>query len=71
MSAIRNLYGRTVMPEPVRDQIGSMLLTRGPQAQGLLGDLSRYVDDANSRRAAAAARSGLLGGVGINSLLGQ
>lgn len=70
-SAIKNVYGRTVMPEPVRDQIGSMLLQRGPQAQGLLGDLSRYVQAEQSRRAAAAARSGLLGGVGINSLLGN
>lgn len=71
LSAVRNLYGRTVMPEPVRDQIGQMLLQRGPQAQGLLGDLSRYVDDAQARRAAAAARSGLLGGVGVNSLFGN
>lgn len=71
LSAVRNLYGRSVMPEPVRDRIGDMLLQRGPQAQGLLGDLSRYVDDAQARRAAAAARSGLLGGVGINSLLGN
>lgn len=69
IGAVRNVYGRTVMPEPVRDQIGQMLLQRGPQAQGLLGDLSRYVDDAQARRAAAAARSGLLGGVGINSVL--
>lgn len=71
MSAVRNLYGRTVMPEPVRDRIGGMLLTQGPEAQGLLGDLSRYVSAEQARRAAAANRTGLLGGVGINSLLGQ
>lgn len=71
LSSVRNLYGRTVMPVDVRDQIGGMLLTRGPQAQSLLGDLSRYVDKAQTRRAGAAARSGLLGGVGVNSLFDQ
>lgn len=70
LSAARNLYGRVVMPEPVRDRIGGLLMTRAPEVPGLLGDLSRYVDDANARRAAAAARSGMLGGIGINSLFG-
>jgi hypothetical protein len=65
---VRNLYGRTVMPEPVRDRIGQMLLTRGPEAQGLLGDLSRYADAEDARRAAAATRSGLLGGSFVNAL---
>ena len=71
VQGVRNLYGRTVMPEPVRDRIGQMLLKQGPEAQSLLGDLSRYVEAENARRAASAGRSGLLGGVGINSLLGN
>lgn len=71
MSAVRNLYGRTVMPEPVRDRIGGLLMTPSQDAPALLGDLSRYVQAEQARRAAAAARSGLLGGVGINSLLGN
>jgi hypothetical protein len=45
-----------------------MLLTRGPEAQNLLGDLSRYVDAEDARRAAAATRSGLLGGSFVNAL---
>lgn len=69
--AVRSLYGRTVMPEPVRDRIGSLLMTPSPQVPGLLGDLSRYVSQEDARRAAAAARTGLLGGVTINSLLSQ
>lgn len=69
--AVRALYGRTVMPEPVRDRIGSLLMTPSPQVPGLLGDLSRYVAQEDARRAAAAARTGLLGGVTINSLLAQ
>ena len=69
VAGVRNLYGRTVMPEAVRDDIGRMLMTRGPQAQGLLGDLSRFVDSEAERRAAAAARSGLLGSAGIGALL--
>lgn len=71
LSAVRGLYGRTVMPEPVRDRIGGLLMTPSAEAPGLLGDLSRYVSQEDARRAAAAARSGLLGGVGINSLLNQ
>jgi hypothetical protein len=55
LSAVRGMYGRTVMPETVRDQIGQMLLTRGPEAQSLLGDLSRYVTAEEARRAAAVA----------------
>jgi hypothetical protein len=69
LQAVRNVYGRMVVPEPVRDRIGDMLLTRGPQAQTLLGDLSRFVDAENARRSTAAARAGLLGGVSITSLL--
>jgi hypothetical protein len=71
LSGVRNLYGRTVMPEPVRDQIGSILMQRGPNAQSTLGDLSRYVEAEQARRAAVAARSGLLGSAGISSLLGN
>jgi len=74
LSGVRSLYGRTVMPEPVRDQIGSILMQRGPNAQATLGDLSRYVEAEQARRAAVAARSGLLGsagGAGISSLLGN
>lgn len=71
VQGVRNLYGRTVMPEPVRDRIGQMLLTRGPEAQGLLGDLSRYADAEDARRAAAATRSGLLGGSFVNALTGN
>lgn len=67
LSGARNLYGRVVMPEQVRDQIGEMLLTRGPQASGLLGDLSRYVDAEQARRAGLAANAGLLGGVGAGA----
>jgi hypothetical protein len=69
MQSVRNLYGRTVMPEQVRDRIGSMLMTRGPETQGLLGDLSRYVDEEQARRAAQAARGGLLGGALGSGLL--
>lgn len=70
-TAAANLYRRATMPEPVRDRIGEMLLRRGPEAQSLLGDLSRYVEQENQRRAAAAARGGLLGGAFTTSILGQ
>jgi hypothetical protein len=59
------------MPEPVRDRIGGLLMTPSQDAPAVLADLSRYVQAEQVRRANAAARSGLLGGVGINSLLGN
>lgn len=70
-NAVKTLQNRTTMPEPVRDRIGQMLLMQGGEAQGLLGDLPGYIAQANARRAAAAGRTGLLSGVGVNSLLGD
>jgi hypothetical protein len=71
LNATRSLYGRVVMPEPVRDEIGRLLLQRGPQAQQTLGDLSRYVAEVNARRGATASEMGLLGGSSINALFGN
>lgn len=74
LQGVRNMYGRTVMPEAVRNDIGGMLLRQGPEAQALLGDLSRFVDKETQRRAAAAARDGLLGNSiasNLSSLLGN
>lgn len=70
-AAARRLGTRAAMPEPVRDEIGRLLLQRGPQAQQTLGDLSRYLNDINARRGAVANELGLLGGSSVNALIGN
>ena len=70
-AAARRLGTRAAMPEPVRDEIGRLLLQRGPQAQQTLGDLSRYLTEINARRGAVANELGLLGGSSINALIGN
>jgi len=71
LAAARKLGTRAAMPEPVRDEIGRLLMQRGPQAQQTLGDLSRYLAEINARRGATAAEMGLLGGSSINALIGN
>ncbi len=71
LAAARKLGTRASMPEPVRDEIGRLLMQRGPQAQQTLGDLSRYLTEINARRGAVANELGLLGGSSINALIGN
>lgn len=69
IAAIKNVHGRVVMPEPVRDAMARQLLAQGPQAQAALGDLSRYVTEAAARRKAAEAAYGLTGGTALSNAL--
>lgn len=64
VSLVRKLYGGAVLPEPVRDEMGKLLLKKGPAAQQALGDMSRYVEAERARRAQSATAAGLAGGVG-------
>jgi hypothetical protein len=70
VSLVRNMYGRAAMPEPVRDDIGRLMLRQGPQADAVLGDLSRYVETQGRKRAAQASRAGMTGALTGNGLLG-
>jgi hypothetical protein len=70
VSLVRNMYGRAAMPEPVRDEIGRLMLRQGPQADAVLGDLSRYVETQGRKRAAQASRAGMTGALTGNGLLG-
>jgi hypothetical protein len=69
ISAIKNVHGRVVMPEPVRNKMARLLLAQGPQAQAELGDLSRYVTEAAARRKAAEAAYGVTGGTALSNAL--
>lgn len=64
ISLMRKLYGGAVLPEPVRDEMGKLLLKKGPAAQQALGDLSRYVDAERLRRSQASSAAGIAGGIG-------
>jgi hypothetical protein len=69
ISAIKNVHGRVVMPEPVRNEMARLLLAQGPQAQAKLGDLSRYVTEAAARRKAAETAYGVTGGTALSNAL--
>lgn len=60
--ARRNL-ARVQTPEPVRDDIGRMLLSSGPEARALLDDLAQYTESVNRARARRAATAGTFFGV--------
>lgn len=69
LSGAVNAWNRVQTPEPVRDAIGKLLLSRSPQDISALEELLKSV---NASRAQTASRIGLLGGgFAAPSLLGQ
>ncbi len=72
LTGLTNLYGRIQTPEPVRNEIGQILLSRERQK---LMDMAQTIQRVNEERARAAGRTGYLGGqIGSNisgGLLGQ
>ena len=63
-AGLSNLYGRVQTPEPVRNQIGQILLSREQQKLMDMAETIRRVNEARSR---AAGRTGYLGGqIGTN-----
>lgn len=72
LTGLTNLYGRIQTPEPVRNEIGQILLSRERQK---LMDMAQTIQRVNEERARAAGRTGYLGGqIGANisgGLLGQ
>ena len=70
VSLVRNMYGRAAMPEPVRDEIGRLMLRQGDDASRVLGDMSTYLETQGRKRAAQASRAGMTGALTGNGLLG-
>lgn len=68
-AALSTAWNRVAMPEAVRDEIGRMLLARGPDAAASLNALRGTANRVQSARAARAAAlgglSGRLGGVSV------
>lgn len=65
------LYNRMATPEPVRDEIGRILLSRGPEARNELLDLLTSLQMVNKNRAARAAGSGAYIGANTSQLFPQ
>lgn len=74
-AALSTAWNRVAMPEAVRDEIGRMLLARGPDAAAALNALRGTANRVQSARAARAATlgglSGRLGGVSVADSFGQ
>ena len=74
-AALSTAWNRVAMPEAVRDEIGRMLLARGPDAAASLNGLRGTASRVQSARAARAATlgglSGRLGGVSVAESFGQ
>lgn len=70
LSLLSRVYGRSVMPEPARDQIGGLLLRQGDDATQALGDMSRYLETQAARRSRNASMAGRTGALTGNGLLG-
>lgn len=62
-----NLFRRVQTPEPVRDRMGALLLSRDPNELRALGPLLQEI---NRERAQAASGLGLLGGQAGQGLIG-
>ena len=61
--------GRLQTPEPVRDEIGRILLAQGPEARNMLAELSQYVPRVNAARAARADAAGRFAGIAFPGLI--
>jgi len=62
MGGLRQLYQKTVMPEPVRDELGRIMTLKGPEAQRELLTLSDLVREIQLKRVKNAGRVGALTG---------
>ena len=62
LNAGKQAWNRVATPEPVRDAMGKLLLTRGPQAKAGLLDLRDIADEVRRNRQQQAQAMGLLGG---------
>lgn len=58
----KQAWNRVATPEPVRDAMGRLLLTKGPQAQAGLLDLRDIADEVRRNRQKQAQAMGLIGG---------
>jgi hypothetical protein len=61
LGAVQSAWGRVSTPQPVRDQMGGLLMSRGPQAAQNLNGMDQLIQQINQRNATQAGTMGLLG----------
>lgn len=69
IGAGKNAWNRVAVPQAVRDQMGNMLLSRGPEGAATLNGLADLVGMVNTRNMLLANRVGMIGGQASGNLL--
>jgi len=69
MAAAKSLYQRVSTPEPVRNEIGRILMLKGPEAMQELEKLSQRLTQVQAARARRAAGIGTAAAAGSNRLI--
>lgn len=70
LGSVKNAWNRVAVPESVRNQMGQMLLSRGPDAQREMNALAALVQNINNRNLQLSTRVGQLGGAtGANAFM--
>lgn len=62
IGAAKNAWNRVAIPEPVRNQMGAMLLSRGSESQQNMNALVKLVQQINDRNLMLSGRVGTLSG---------
>lgn len=62
LNAAANALNRVRMSEPVRDEMGRMLLAKGEQGAKSLADIRRIAEQVKQERARRAVQAGVIGG---------
>lgn len=70
LSGVANLWNRVKTPEPVRDSMGRILMSKGGDGAANLQAMQGLLGRMNAESAARAERSGALLGYGAGGLLG-
>lgn len=64
IGSAKNAWNRVATPERVRDQMGRIMLMRGPEAEQQMNSLVNLVQRINDKNLQLSTRVGTLGGVG-------
>ena len=71
MGALKSLYQKTAMPEPVRDELGRIMTLKGPEAQRELLSLADLVREMQARQMISAGRIGAATGAAGRAVPGS
>lgn len=63
LTGVANMWNRVKTPEPIRDEMGRILLSRGQDGASNLSSMAPIIQRLNQQRAAQAALTGVNGGL--------